>query len=637
MSIGQLLGGAGRVAGGMRAAEDAARRSQEDQLRLQELNREEDLKRRLASTPMASFNQVAAPQYNPSFTPGQAMPLDVAARANATRVGTAVGAGKATPGTTDGKPVAPTPEMRLSTLSQAEKDRLNLMRVPTAALDVIQAPVAAGLNVVGPLVAGAANVAGRVGNVFAGDGTFKTDNRAPSFSLTPFYDKYVRQVEADNTVVIPGTPGTPATPTSTDRAALATAQRRAESNFNPNAVSPVGATGEMQVMPATAMKPGFGMPTVFQFARQMGVAVGKETEAEAKRLLKDPNVGGAYGDLYTDAMSQKYGGNTDYILAAYNWGPGNTDKWIAEGADPAKLPAETRNYITKIKGELGQAPQVGAQAAPPQPLEVPRTQARNMEMAEFYLSQPDSVPLELQRVQETTQAQMELLTRQRNEAAQLAQMYMQSGTSQGISAAMQIRESINQMDAGMLQLRTQAQEKETYLQGMQGLRELATANDPRRLSGVLTAFMGVPVGIQPRSDGNYNYFVNGKRVREKVSPAELASMALREFSPEARAASSASAAMENELALKQKYGDATVNALRDVQKAIIDGEYKLAEKAAEANNGKLTVDTSNGVAYFQRGGQVFIVNPNGGVEETDAGTVQLPPQARPVVGLNLGR
>jgi soluble lytic murein transglycosylase-like protein len=47
-------------------------------------------------------------------------------------------------------------------------------------------------------------------------------------------------------------------------------------------------------------------------------------------------------------MLQKYNGNLEYALAAYNWGPGNTDKWIAQGADPAKLPAETRNYIPKL-------------------------------------------------------------------------------------------------------------------------------------------------------------------------------------------------------------------------------------------------------------------------------------------------
>ena len=270
-------------------------------------------------------------------------------------------------------------------------------------------------------------------------------------------------------------------------------------------------------------------------------------------------------------------------------------------------------------------------------MEVPQTQARNMQMAEFYLANPQSIPYEQQQLQQVAQQQAALLTRQRNETAQLAQMYMQSGTSQGIEQAMRMRESIGQIDASLLQLQQQVVQKQTYLQGMQGLRELAIANDPRRLSGVLSQYMGAPVGIQPRSDGTYNYFVNGQRVKEGVSPSELASMALREFSPEARQAASASAQLENELALKRKYGDAVVNAMRDIQKAIVEGEYKIAEERAKQAQGKLTVDSSKGVAYFQRGNRVFVINPDGIVEEIGDTKVETPPPARPVAGLNLGR
>ena len=149
--------------------------------------------------------------------------------------------------------------------------------------------------------------------------------------------------------------------------------------------------------------------------------------------------------------------------------------------------------------------------------------------------------------------------------------------------------------------------------------------------------MGTPVGIQPRPDGKYNYFINGAKVQDGVSPSQLAAMALREFSPEARAASAQSAATENELALKRKYGDAMVNAMRDIQKAMVDGEYKIAEERAKQLQGKLTIDTSKGVAYFQQGNRVFVINPDGKVEETPLGKVELPPTARPVAGLNMGR
>jgi len=52
------------------------------------------------------------------------------------------------------------------------------------------------------------------------------------------------------------------------------------------------------------------------------------------------------------AMKKRYG-DTETGLIAYNWGPGNTDKWIKKGADPAKLPKETQNYVTKVMASLG--------------------------------------------------------------------------------------------------------------------------------------------------------------------------------------------------------------------------------------------------------------------------------------------
>jgi hypothetical protein len=387
---------------------------------------------------------------------------------------------------------------------------------------------------------------------------------------------------------------------------------------------------------------------VFDFAEQMGTQVGRRNEAEAKRLLADPTVGAGYGQRYMDAMLQRYNGNLEYALAAYNAGPGRVDKWLAAGADFNKLPEETRAYIPKVLAALaptGAAPVPGAPGAaaapgaagPPTALEVPQTQARNMEMAEFYLANDKSIPYELQQVNQMAQQQAAFLTQQRNETAQLAQVYMRSGTQQGIEAAMRLRENIGQLDASLLQIQQQVQQKQMYLQGMQGLRELAAANDPRRLSGVLSQMLGVPVAFQPRPDGKWNRFVNGQKVQEGLSLEAVASGALKEFSPEARTASAQSAQLENELALKRKYGDAMVNAMRDIQKSMIDGEYKIAEERAKQQGGKLTIDTSKGVAYFQQGNRVFVITPDGKVEETPFGKVELPPTARPVTGLNMGR
>jgi hypothetical protein len=93
-----------------------------------------------------------------------------------------------------------------------------------------------------------------------------------------------------------------------------------------------GAQGAAQVMPRTSRDPGFGVRPARDDSHEENVRVGKE---------------------YLDAMLRKYK-DVDVALAAYNWGPGNVNKWLAAGADPNKLPAETRAYIPRVKTHMAQ-------------------------------------------------------------------------------------------------------------------------------------------------------------------------------------------------------------------------------------------------------------------------------------------
>lgn len=127
---------------------------------------------------------------------------------------------------------------------------------------------------------------------------------------------------------------------------LLTRQFGQESGFNPSAISPKGATGIAQLMPGTASDLGANP--------------------------NDPASSIDAGARYLAQNRDKYGGDMTKALAAYNWGPGNVDKWLAAGGDPSRLPAETQAYIAKVQGgqpgtpaPTPQAPLLSASQSPP--------------------------------------------------------------------------------------------------------------------------------------------------------------------------------------------------------------------------------------------------------------------------------
>lgn len=105
---------------------------------------------------------------------------------------------------------------------------------------------------------------------------------------------------------------------------LLTDQLARESGFDPNAVSPAGARGVAQFEPDTA--------------KQYNVNV-----ASADSSI----VGAAHLD---SDLLKRFDGNQGLALAGYNWGPARTQRWLQAGADPKRMPKETRDYILAITG-----------------------------------------------------------------------------------------------------------------------------------------------------------------------------------------------------------------------------------------------------------------------------------------------
>ena len=107
-----------------------------------------------------------------------------------------------------------------------------------------------------------------------------------------------------------------------------------ESSGDPNAVNKkTKAKGLMQIMKSTAEKDaGFGVNYNLTYEE-----------------LSDPVKNVKYGAKYFKGLRKYFGNNRDALIA-YNWGAGNTKKWLKKGGNFKELPKETRNYVEKILG-----------------------------------------------------------------------------------------------------------------------------------------------------------------------------------------------------------------------------------------------------------------------------------------------
>ena len=87
------------------------------------------------------------------------------------------------------------------------------------------------------------------------------------------------------------------------------------------AVSTAGAVGIAQFMPKTA--------------------------GQYKIDPTDPKQSSDAMNRHVKHLMREYG-DPQLVAIAYNWGEGNTNRWLKTGADPRMLPKETRNYLDKF-------------------------------------------------------------------------------------------------------------------------------------------------------------------------------------------------------------------------------------------------------------------------------------------------
>lgn len=115
---------------------------------------------------------------------------------------------------------------------------------------------------------------------------------------------------------------------------------KTESNFNKEAVSKKDAKGLMQIMDSTGE----------WIAKELGVNYFMSS------MLFDPELNIKMGCWYLNNLEKEFDEDLDLVLAAYNGGSGNVNKWLnheeysEDGETLSYIPfPETKKYVDKVK------------------------------------------------------------------------------------------------------------------------------------------------------------------------------------------------------------------------------------------------------------------------------------------------
>jgi soluble lytic murein transglycosylase len=157
-----------------------------------------------------------------------------------------------------------------------------------------------------------------------------------------------RSIDAGMPLMVHGYPVTKLPDGGTAERPLLLAIIRQESGFAPEAMSPVGARGLMQLMPGTAKLVASKLQLPFSLAQ----------------LTTDGVYNVMLGRSYIEKMVEDFGGSYPLAIAAYNAGPGRVRQWLRDFGDPRgrdigmvdwieMIPFnETRTYVQRVLENL---------------------------------------------------------------------------------------------------------------------------------------------------------------------------------------------------------------------------------------------------------------------------------------------
>lgn len=241
--------------------------------------------------------------------------------------------------------------------------------------------------------------------------------------------------------------------------------------------------------------------------------------------------------------------------------------FLARIAPPTQLAqAQTGTATDVTAGTTGPVvPGPVASSATPGVRTTPETKSATA----FYAGNPQAITGDQQILNNQYQ-------RVRAEAIRKFQMAQQAGLGAQAEA---IRDQIVQLDEGY-------KSNSRLLQAMGAVYQLEYANDPRGVSAAMSFYMGIPVAFQPRSDGTYNMWVNGQKVQQAMTRADVRDAAKTMFDKEyvkAKTANQAEFGMfraKEDVKLQGKLAEINAQMIKDVVVKTTEGNLALKKELA---------------------------------------------------------
>ena len=322
----------------------------------------------------------------------------------------------------------------------------------------------------------------------------------------------------------------------------------------------------------------------------------KFTEARSKGIINTETAGGTVMsvDKIKDTADKAIAESDKDKVDVNNSGQKVTGK--VDGITESGTPAEDQNTVTSVVG--GSKETEGA-----------------VDVPSVYIENPSKAGYDIQKALRNRQYAVDVLQQQNKKTLdyqKIAEIYRISGDMDNYFKYQTIIDQAKSIAQGTQKSIREYNESIIYLQGMQGLADLAYGNNTNRLSMVWSEYSGRQVRIVPRTDGLFDLFMDGQLVNKGMTKSSVSSMAQLQFDSSYRTkmAGRKDAIFESALQTKEEKEKIIAETLKEITVKNVEGQAAIQlEMIKQMATSFTNSGAGDGTGLAIIGGQPYYFNP----------------------------